>query len=204
MPSTVIRPVVFIFNLKNKKQVAELIDVYNMIPIVHTSSKVSSAHGCTSWFAPVCYHPINKNAVITVDLARDPTPLFELSSEEIKARLYTRYDDLAADELPIPVKLIHLNKCPVVAPAKTLLPENAERLAIPRELCLDNLKRLKQYAELRDKLTDVFAEGDFGDEPVEAEFALYGGKFFSLGCIGLSHCILRIGNNRRDWIFELM
>ena len=94
----------FIFNLKNKKQVAELIDVYNMTPVVHTSSKVSSAHGCTSWFAPISYHPVNKNAVIAVDLARDPTPLFELSSEEIKARLYTRYDDLAEDELPIPVK----------------------------------------------------------------------------------------------------
>lgn len=169
----------FIFNLKNKKQVAELIDVYNMTPIVHTSSKVSSVHGCTSWFAPIGYHPINKNAVIAVDLARDPTPLFELSSEEIKARLYTRYDELAEDELPIPIKLIHLNKCPIVAPAKTLLPENAERLAIPRELCLDNLKRLKQHTELRDKLTDVFASSDFGDEPVEAEFALYGGKFFS-------------------------
>ena len=169
----------FIFNLKNKKQVAELIDVYNMTPVVHTSSKVSSVHGCTSWFAPVCYHPINKNAVIAIDLAQDPTPLFELSSEEIKARLYTRYDDLAEDELPIPIKLIHLNKCPIIAPAKTLLPENAERLAIPRELCLENLKRLKQYTELRDKLTDVFAESDFGDEPVEAEFALYGGKFFS-------------------------
>jgi exodeoxyribonuclease-1 len=77
--------------------------------------------------------------------------------------------------------LIHLNKCPIVAPAKTLLPENAERLNIPRELCLENLKSLKQHTELRDKLTDVFASNDFGDEPVEAEFALYGGKFFSHG-----------------------
>ena len=169
----------FIFNLKNKKQVSELLNVADLTPVVHTSSKISSEHGCTSWFAPVCYHPVNKNAVISVDLARDPTPLFELSSEEIKARLYTRYDELAEGELPIPIKLIHLNKCPVVAPAKTLLPENAERLSIPRDLCLDNLKQLKQFSELRDKLTDVFANSNFGDETVDPEVSLYGGKFFS-------------------------
>ena len=108
------------------------------------SSKISSDHGCTSWFAPISYHPTNKNAVIAVDLARDPKPLFELSSEEIKTRLYTRFDDLAPDELPIPVKLIHINKCPVIAPAKTLLPENAQRLNIPRDYCLANLKQLKE------------------------------------------------------------
>ncbi|MFT5815543.1 MAG: exodeoxyribonuclease-1, partial [Psychroserpens sp.] len=89
----------FIFNLRNKKQVAELIDVYNMTPIVHTSSKISSEHGCTSWFAPFAYHPVNKNAIIAVDLALDPQPLFDLSSDEIKARLYTRHDELADDEL---------------------------------------------------------------------------------------------------------
>lgn len=171
----------FIFNLKNKKSVLELIDVYNMTPIVHTSSKVSSAHGCTSWFAPISYHPSNKNAVITVDLAQDPQPLFDLTSEQIKARLYTRHDELEEGELPIPVKLIHVNKCPVVAPAKTLLPENAARLDIPRELCLANLAKLKANTDVRDKLTDVFAQSFEKDDTVDAEQSLYGGNFFSHG-----------------------
>ena len=171
----------FIFNLRNKKQVAELINVADMTPIVHTSSKISSTHGCTSWFAPINYHPVNKNAVICVDLAQNITPLLTLSSEEIKARLYTRYDDLAPGEYPIPVKLIHMNKCPVIAPAKTLLPENASRLAIPRDACLENLALLKKHAELRDKLSDVFASSDFDNDAVDAEQALYGGNFFSHG-----------------------
>jgi len=170
----------FIFNLKSKKQVAELLDVYNMTPVVHTSSKISSEHGCTSWFAPFAYHPVNKNAIIAVDLARDPQPLFDLSAAEIKARMYTRHDDLAEGELPIPIKLIHINKCPIVAPAKTLLPENAERLKIPRELCLENLTKLKQHLEVRDKLAEVFAIDDYSDqEKPDAEHSLYGGNFFS-------------------------
>ncbi len=169
----------FIFNLKNKKQVAELLNAADMTPIVHTSSKISSAHGCTSWFAPISYHPVNKNAVICVDLAQDIEPLLSLTSDDIKARLYTRYDDLAPNEKPIPVKLIHINKCPVVAPAKTLLPENAQRLNIPRDYCLENLARLKQHSELRDKLSDVFAPESFDNTDIDAEQALYGGSFFS-------------------------
>ncbi|NMP31489.1 exodeoxyribonuclease I [Thalassotalea sp. M1531] len=169
----------FLFDLRNKKQVAEHIDVYNMSPIVHTSSKVSSIHGCTSWFSPVCYHPTNKNAVIAIDLARDLSPLFELTADEIESRLYTRYQDLAEDELPIPVKLIHLNKCPVVAPAKTLLPENAERLNIPRETCLANLAKLKEDRSFTEKLSQVFTSSFDNDDEIDAEHALYGGNFFS-------------------------
>ena len=169
----------FIFNLKNKKQVAELLNVAEMTPVVHTSSKISSVHGCTSWFAPISYHPVNKNAVISVDLAQDIEPLLSLTREEIKTRLYTRYDDLAPDEKPIPIKLIHINKCPIVAPARTLLPENAQRLNIPRDFCLKNLATLKKHAELRDKLNDVFATSDFDNTDVDAEQALYGGSFFS-------------------------
>ncbi|NQY36753.1 MAG: exodeoxyribonuclease I [Alteromonadaceae bacterium] len=171
----------YIFNLKNKRQVAELIDVYNMTPIVHTTSKVSVEFGCTSWFAPVCYHPTNKNAVIAIDLARDPSPLFNLTSEEIKTRLYTRHDELAKDEHPIPVKLIHINKCPVISPAKTLLPENAERLKIPREKCLIHLAQLKNQDDLRDKLSDVFLPDHDDNKQIDAEHALYTGSFFSTG-----------------------
>jgi exodeoxyribonuclease-1 len=171
----------FIFNLRTKKQVAELLNVADMTPVMHTSSKVSSKHGCTSWFAPVTYHPVNKNAVICVDLAQDISPLMDLSCEEIKERLYTRHDELEPGQAPIPLKLIHLNKCPVIAPAKTLLPENAVRLSIPRETCLENLAQLKQHNDLRDKLSDVFATNNFDDDAasVDAEHALYGGNFFS-------------------------
>jgi exodeoxyribonuclease-1 len=69
----------------------------------------------------------------------------------------------------------------MIAPAKTLLPENAERLAIPRKTCLDNLALLKSHAELRDKLSDVFASSDFDEAKPDAEQALYGGNFFSHG-----------------------
>lgn len=56
--------------------------------------------------------------------------------------------------------LVHINKCPVLAPAKTLLPENAERLGIDRQACLQNLQLLKQHPEVREKVVALFAEAE--------------------------------------------
>ena len=42
-------------------------------------------------------------------------PLWLESAETLRQRLYTRRDELAEGELPVPLKLVHINKCPVRA-----------------------------------------------------------------------------------------
>ncbi|SFC87691.1 exodeoxyribonuclease I [Pseudoalteromonas denitrificans] len=165
----------FIFDLRLKKQAADLVDIHNMTPLVHTSSMIPSTQGCTSWMAPMAFHPVNKNAVICYNLTYDPTPLLELNSDEIQKRLYTSKADLSPDELPIGLKLVHLNKCPVLAPAKTLLPENAQRLGIDREQCLTNLALLKANTDLRQKVIDVFAQTRDFAQTTNPDYQLYNG-----------------------------
>lgn len=70
--------------------------------------------GNTSWVAPLAWHPENRNAVIMVDLAGDISPLLELDSDTLRERLYTAKADLG-DNAAVPVKLVHINKCPVLA-----------------------------------------------------------------------------------------
>ncbi|TKB44769.1 exodeoxyribonuclease I [Thalassotalea mangrovi] len=169
----------FVFNLRNKREVQKLLEVFEMTPVVHTSSKISSQHGCTSWFAPVEYHPTNKNAVIAVDLSFDITPIIELDAEQLKQRLYSKRADLAPDELPVGIKLIHINKCPVVAPAKTLTESDAQRLDIDRQACLDNWRLLKKHAAMvREKLSMVFDQ-TYDVKVEDADVALYSGSFFN-------------------------
>ena len=72
--------------------------------------------------------------MIVVDLNQDVSPLVELSAEEIRTRLYTRRDELG-EALPIGVKLVHINKCPVLAPAASLTEQRAEALGIDRARC---------------------------------------------------------------------
>lgn len=169
----------FLFNLRHKQAVADLIDVLKMTPLLHVSAQFSAAHGCASWITPIAYHPINKNAVICYDLSCDPTPLLDLSVEEIRDKLYTKTADLAPGEARVGLKNIHINKCPVVAPAKTLLPENAERLNISREQCLTHLKLLKQHPQLRDTLAQVFDQTSPFAAEKNPDHSLYSGGFAS-------------------------
>lgn len=153
----------YLFNLRHKRKLQELIDIVELTPLVHVSGMFGTGCGNTSWIVPMAWHPDNKNAVITVNLAMDPTPLIELDAETLRARLYTKRADLGPDELPVPLKLVHLNKCPVLAPAKTLKAEDAARLGIDREQCLKNLQLLKSHPEVREKLLAIYS--------VEREFA---------------------------------
>ncbi|WP_299020026.1 exodeoxyribonuclease I [uncultured Photobacterium sp.] len=146
----------YLFSLRHKRKLQELIDIVELTPLVHVSGMFGVECGNTSWIVPMAWHPSNKNAVITVNLAMDPTPLLELDADELRERLYTKRADLAPDELPVPVKLVHLNKCPVLAPAKTLKAEDAERIGIDREQCLKHLQILKSHPEVREKLLALY------------------------------------------------
>lgn len=170
----------FVFGIRTKQEALKHINVYEMAPFLHTSSKITPDQRNTSWYMPLDVHPSNKNAIISVDLAQDITPLFELTSEQIKERLYTRHDELKAEgKLPIPVKLVHINKCPAVAPAKVLTPERAALINIDREQCLKNWKALKEQAQvIKEKLAPVFTT-DYGESKDDPEQALYSGSFFS-------------------------
>ncbi|VTR24116.1 Exodeoxyribonuclease I [Serratia fonticola] len=167
----------YLLQHRNKHKLNALIDVAEMTPLMHVSGMFGAARGNTSWVSPLAWHPDNKNAVIMCDLAGDITPLLELNADELRERLYTRRDQLAADQAPVPIKLVHINKCPVLAPAKTLLPENADRLGIDRQACLDNLKVLRQHPEIREKVVAIFAEAAPFTPNDDVDAKLYDGFF---------------------------
>jgi exodeoxyribonuclease-1 len=168
----------YLFNLRNKRKVLEQIDCEQLTPLVHVSSKIPSIHGCCTWIVPIGKHPTNKNAVIVLNLALDPTPLFTLTAEEIREKLYTPNAMLEEGEQRLPIKLLHINKCPVLAPAKTLSSENAERLGIDRKICLQNLQKIKANVNNLEKLQEVYTQTQ-DRAPLDPEHALYSGGFFS-------------------------
>lgn len=168
----------YYFELRRKQAVSAQIDVLNMQPLAHVSSKISARNGCTTLISPVAHHPTNKNAVICVNLAMDLSPLFDLNIEQIKTRMYTARTELAEDELPIPVKQIHLNKCPFITSAKILDDAQASRLNIDKAFAREQYKRLRNHPELREKLAQLF-EHDGESTTVDPDLMLYSGGFFS-------------------------
>lgn len=148
----------YLFQLRNKHKVTALIDIINLTPLVHVSGMFGARRGNTSWIVPLDWHPDNRNAVIVCDLAGDMTPLLDLNADQLRERLYRRREDLATDESPIPLKLVHINKCPVLAHAKTLSEQNAERLSIDRKRCLVNLQLLRANPQIREKVVALFSQ----------------------------------------------
>lgn len=168
----------YFFENRGKREVEKLIDTAEMTPLVHVSGMLGNYRGNCTWVAPLAWHPTNQNAVIVCDLSGNIDNLLAKSADELRADLYTKKNELDEREVPfVPLKLVHINKCPILAPAKTLLPENAERLGINRQLCLENLAKLRTSFDIREKVTDIFSEERIFEPSDNVETELYNGFF---------------------------
>ena len=168
----------YIFQNRRKQRVAAMLPVGAMEPVLHVSGRYSSRRNCIAVVVPLAQHPVNKNGVIVYDLSADPEPLLALSVEEIQQRIFVSKENLANGVERVPLKNIHLNKCPVIAPIKTLRSDDAERLSIDITTCWKNLERLKRANRLPEKVKEVFATPQFEKE-VDPDLMLYSGGFFS-------------------------
>lgn len=150
----------YLYNLRKKQAVLQNIKLGQ--PLVHVSGKFSTQRHCLAVVLPLMQHPTNANAFVVCDLQSDIEPLLGLSAQQIKERLYTRYSDLAEGESHIPLKLIHVNRCPVVLPLNVLRPQDCERLGVSRQEWSARSERLMLASELVcAKLSEVYAQGDF-------------------------------------------
>lgn len=163
----------WLFQLRSKQKVLDQIRLRK--PMVHISGRFSSARSYVGVVLPLAWHPRNKNALIVCDLHLDPQGLLDLDAETLRQRLYTRRDDLAEGELPVPLKLIHINKCPVVAPLSVLRPEDQQRLELDMALYQQRALRLSDApAVWQDKVLAIYAREDFSSSE-DPEQQLYDG-----------------------------
>ncbi|MBC5790857.1 exodeoxyribonuclease I [Providencia sp. JUb39] len=166
----------YFYQLRNKNKVNQLIDIVDMTPLVHVSGMFGAVRSYVSLVAPLAWHPENKNAVIMCDLSSDMSPLLTLNADELRERLYTPKAELG-DELPVPVKLVHINKCPILAPEKTLRTVDAERTGIDRDLCMRNLELLRKNPDVRNKLIELFSVAQQFEENNDVDSQIYNGFF---------------------------
>ena len=168
----------FLFQLRKKQNVLSQLYPLGKAPVVHVSSMYPAARSCLAVVLPMAAHPSNSNGVIAYDLAIDPAPLVELSVEDIRHRIFTPADQLTEDQERIPLKTIHINRCPAVAPLNALTPKNCERLEVDLERCLANMHKLRSASGVVEKIQDVFEQVELAPE-TDPDLMLYRGGFFS-------------------------
>lgn len=176
------QPKLFEFFLHNrgKHQVKQLLQLGSYTPLVHISGMYGTEKQYLALVLPVCQHPVNNNGIIAYDLSADPGVMLRLSVEEIQRRVFTAKADLPEGIERIPLKTIHINKCPIVAPAKVLRVSDAERLNIDIEKCLTHKNLIQQCGDLQSKLHQVFSGRSFSaDADLDPDLMIYSGGFFS-------------------------
>jgi exodeoxyribonuclease-1 len=167
----------YALTLRDKLRVEELLAPRE--PLLHVSARYPAAQGCIAPVLPVARHPTMGSGVIVFDLRQDPAPLLDLDAEAIRARLFTPVAELPEGVERIPLKTVHVNRAPVLAPMRTLGAEAAGRWAIDPTVVARHAARLKAAArEVETKVRAVHTERSFPPE-TDPDLMLYGGGFFS-------------------------
>jgi exodeoxyribonuclease-1 len=149
----------YLYKLRRKNAVTEQIKLLK--PMVHISGRFSAARHYLSVVLPLAWHPRNRNALIVCDLNAECSPLWEETAEDLRERLYTRRDDLG-EKLPIPLKLVHMNRCPVLAPMNVLRESDIDRLGLDLHCCESRAQDLRsRQADWSAKLAGIYREEAF-------------------------------------------
>ena len=169
----------YLFALRSKHKVNEMLDAAARRPVVHVSRRYPAAQGCSALVVPLARHPSNPNGIIVCDLSSDPAALHALSAEQIRERVFISNDDLAEGETRIPLKVIHANRCPVVLPIKALDADAAKRLGLDKAAAEQHWQQLAADPALTDKVAEVFNTALPAGESPDPDTMLYSGSFFS-------------------------
>jgi exodeoxyribonuclease-1 len=165
----------FYFALRRKQRAFELLDYVHRTPVLHVSSRYPAERGCLAMIVPLAAHPTQPNGVIVCDLDVDPTPLLELDADEIADRVFTPRADLPEDVERIPLKTVHANKSPALAPLSALNGVDTARIGFDVERCQTHLHLLQNAEAVPEKLRRVFSTPRDERTALDPELALYAG-----------------------------
>jgi exodeoxyribonuclease-1 len=173
------QPKLFQFLLENrvKTKVSNLLHTGSFKPVIHISGKYRAAKNCLAVVLPLCKHPSDNNGVIVYDLSVDPEPMLTLSAADIQQNIFTATENLPEGITRIPLKTVHINRCPVLAPVSVLKPDDTQRLAIDLAECFANISKISKATDLTQKLREVF--GTYNEpQKKDPDLAIYSGGFF--------------------------
>lgn len=143
----------YAFSLRDKKEVASRIKL--LVPMLHTSGMYPPQNSCTKLTTALSYHPQYKERVLVYNLEQDPQILLDLSTDELKTRLFSKQDDLPKGQVRLQIKELKFNKSPMFVSSQKPPPQ----LNINTEQCLKNLAFIKKnHREIAAKASTLYEE----------------------------------------------
>ncbi len=167
----------YLLSLRNKRTVLAKVAPELRKPVLHVSGMYGADKNNLAVVLPLAMHPDNSNGVLVYDLTVDPDALISLSVEEVRQRIFTATADLPEGVERIPLKTVHINKCPVVAPLSVLSEEDQKRLNIDYSRCQKHFDLLLNADNIAAKVQAVFSASFEGQEKCDTDLRLYDGFF---------------------------
>lgn len=167
----------FLYKLRNKRAVSDLVNLEHPQPFVYASGRYSGKHEKTTVAYPVA--PAENGAVLVFDLRYNADELLVGEAEARKAgaidpkKPWREREPWEKNYFPI-IKKLQYNHCPAVAPLGVLEKENGwEKIGLSKEIVEQNLRSLLKHPELVQAVA-AKAKRDFpaSDDP---DTALYDG-----------------------------
>lgn len=193
--------------LRRQATAASLLDPVDPKPVLHSSARIPAVRGCTSLILPLAVPADRPKAVIAFDLSADPEPLLSESADTLYDLVFTPAKDMPEGVERLPLKLVHSNHVPMIAPLGTLKGVEVERIGLDPEQCRRNaLKILPALSSIRNKVIEVFSHtrDDFASS-ADPDRMLYSGSFFSSADRHLLNKVLRVAPadlGRHLWSFQ--
>lgn len=165
----------YALRLRDKRFAAQLLDLSAMQPVLHVSQRYPATRLCAAPVVPLARHPSIDNRIIVFDLDSEPDALLDLDADAIADRLYVRQADLPEGEARIPLKEVHLNRCPALVDWAHLRDTDLERLRIDPVLVETRALRLRDAGPpLAEKIRKVYSR-DGSRERSDVDAAIYDG-----------------------------
>ncbi|GAB5452684.1 MAG: exodeoxyribonuclease I [Halioglobus sp.] len=173
----------YLLEHRDKKSVLAQLDIDGMKPLLHVSGMFGARRNNIALIVPIAIHPVNSNEVICWDLGVSPELLVDSDADTIRQLLYSRSDQLPEDVQRPGLKSVHINRCPVLLPAKMADPETAQRLGMDGAACRAHLAELRAFRDrdargFQDKVQAIYRGREFAPDS-DPDTMLYGGGFFS-------------------------
>ncbi|MEX0617660.1 MAG: exodeoxyribonuclease I [Pseudohongiellaceae bacterium] len=167
----------YAYRLRSKQAVLAQIDLAENRPLLHVSSMYSAASGCLALVMPLCRHPTDNNGIIVYDLREDPDLWLSLPEEDIRRRIFSSQQDLPEGVARIPLKTLHINRCPMVATATLLDSKLASRYGIDLAGSQKYWRRIQSDVHVKAKVCAAFGSREPSGEQ-DPDFMIYSGGFF--------------------------
>ncbi|QCI20676.1 exodeoxyribonuclease I [Buchnera aphidicola (Brachycaudus cardui)] len=163
----------FFFKNRNKNKLYKLIDLKKNKPIVYISSYFGTVRHNMTFILPIIWHKNNRNILIAIDLFKDIKKII-LFFQNIP---FPYYDFKNLFNLGI--VLLHLNRCPILAPIEVIRENDYKRLQLNTALYNSKIKYLRENKDFINKIQIIFSQEINYNQSLNVDLQIYN-SFFNL------------------------